>query len=60
MSDIDNIIDKIQKIRENNNKLWMDLLRLSLTISPYKAKAIIKKINKNDRKISQLLGELDV
>ncbi len=57
MTDID-IIDKIQEIRTANNKLWMDLLRLAMKISPDKAKDIMRQIRVNDLKVSELMGEL--
>lgn len=57
-TNIDKTIDTIQSIRELNNKLWMDLLRLSIKHSPFEASKILKGINKNDKKISKLLGEI--
>ena len=54
--ELDNVVDQIQKVRAKNNKLWMDLLRLAITISPKEAKKILKNINKNDKEISRLLG----
>lgn len=52
------IISKIQKIRQSNNKNWMDLLRLAFKYAPKQASNIIKKINSHDKKISQLLKKL--
>ena len=47
-------VDQIQKIRSKNNKNWMDLLRLSLSLDYNKTSKIIKEICKDDRKISNL------
>lgn len=54
----DQIIDDIQKVRERNNRLWMMLLRIAMKHSPEETKDIMKKIRKNDIKISELTGEL--
>ena len=53
-----NIIDKIEKIRSKNNVNWMDLLRLAFKYAPVEAKKLIKKINRDDKKISNLLKKL--
>ena len=53
-----NIINKIEKIRSKNNVNWMDLLRLAFLLSPNKAKKLIRKINLEDKRISNLLKEL--
>jgi hypothetical protein len=58
VGDIKSLIDQVQKVRASNNKLWMDLLRLAIDSKPEKAKAILKSINANDKKISKLLGEI--
>lgn len=58
MKNLNKVIDEIQEIRSLNNKLWMDLLRLSIKHSPFEASKILKGINKNDKKISKLLGEI--
>jgi len=52
------IIDKIQKVRQKNNINWMDVLRLSFKHSPKEAQKLIKRINQQDKKISNLLGDL--
>ena len=53
-----NIIDKIEKIRSKNNVNWMDLLRLAFKYAPVEARMLIKKINRDDVKISNLLKKL--
>ena len=52
------IINQIQKIRSKNNGNWMDILRLAFKLDPSEAKKIMKKINYDDKKISQLLNKL--
>ena len=52
------IINQIQKIRSKNNVNWMDLLRLAFKLDPKSAKKIMKKINYDDKKISNLLSKL--
>ena len=52
------IINQIQKIRSKNNVNWMDLLRLAFKLDPKNASKIMKKINYDDKKISNLLKEL--
>ena len=53
-----NIIDKIEKVRSKNNINWMDIMRIAFKYSPEEAKKVLKKINTNDTKISNLLKEL--
>ena len=52
------IIKEIEKVRSKNNVNWMDLLRLAFRLSPSKAAKLIKKINSEDNKISNLLKQL--
>lgn len=51
-------VDAIERIRHKNNVLWMDILRIALERAPHEAKEILKKINENDRLISELLGTI--
>ena len=53
------IVNLIEKTRSKNNKNWMDLLRIALKYSPREASKVLKKININDRKISNLLKKLE-
>ena len=53
-----NLIKKIQKIRSRNNANWMNILKLAFKLDPVSAKKIMKKINYDDKKISQLLNKL--
>ena len=52
------IINTIEKIRKNNNKNWMNLLRIAIKNSPLESKIVLKKINTNDKKISKLFSKL--
>ncbi len=52
------IIDEIEAVRANNNVNWMDLLRLAFTAAPKDAKEIVKRINHDDGRISDLLKKL--
>ena len=52
------IISKIEKIRSKNNVNWMNILRLAFKLDPKSAAKIMKKINYDDKKISNLLNKL--
>lgn len=52
------IIDEIEKIRTKNNVNWMDVLRLAFTYAPDEAKKLMKKINAEDNRISELFEKL--
>ena len=52
------IINQIQKVRSKNNVNWMDLLKLAFELNPQKASKIMKRINYDDKKISDLLKKL--
>ena len=52
------IIDEIEKIRTKNNVNWMDLLRLAFTHAPEEAKEVMKKIDHEDTRISDLVNDL--
>jgi len=52
------IIDEIEKIRTKNNLNWMDVLRLAFIHAPEETKIIMKKINQEDNRISDLFGKL--
>jgi len=53
-----NIVNQIQKIRNKNNKNWMDLLRLSLKLDFNSTSKIIKEICKDDKRISSLAQKI--
>ena len=52
------IIDEIEKVRTKNNVNWMDLLRLAFTYAPEETKNLMKKIDHEDHKISDLIKKL--
>ena len=49
------IISKIEKIRSKNNVNWMNILKLAFELDPNRSIKIMRKINYDDKKISQLL-----
>jgi len=52
------IIDQIQEVRKNNNKLWMDIVRLCMKLSPIETKKIMGMIQKNDVAVTKLTKKL--
>ena len=54
------IINKIEKIRSKNNVNWRNILRLAFKLDPNSAKKIMKKINYDDKKISDLLNKMSI
>ena len=52
------IIDEIEDIRKKNNVNWMDVLRLAFRYAPDEAKELMKKINHEDDRISNLFKRL--
>jgi len=52
------IIDKVEEIRTKNNVNWMDVLRLAFINAPEETKIIMKKINQDDNRISELFEKL--
>ena len=52
------IIDEIEKVRSSNNINWMDVLRLVFIHAPNEAKKLMKKINEEDNRISELFKKL--
>lgn len=52
------IIGQIEKIRSKNNVNWMNILRLAFRLDPKSSIKIMKKINYDDKKISNLLSKL--
>jgi len=59
MKNKNKVINSIEKIRSKNNKNWMDIMRLAFKHAPNQAKALVKKINSHDQKISKLLKKLE-
>tara|TARA_B110000977_G_scaffold175638_1_gene230551 strand:- start:33510 stop:33695 length:186 start_codon:yes stop_codon:yes gene_type:complete len=58
MTNYKTIVDSIETTRSKNNKNWMDLLRIALKHCPKDSLKVLKKINKNDKKISKLFSQL--
>ena len=52
------IISKIENVRKNNNKNWLDILRTSFTYAPIKTAKIMSKIYSDDARISRLAKRL--
>ena len=52
------IIKKIERVRSKNNVNWMDVLRLSFKPAPKESRKLIKKINLQDKRISNLITQL--
>ena len=52
------IIQKIEGIRTKNNVNWMDVLRLAFKHAPEEAKELMKKIDHEDNRISELVKKL--
>ncbi len=57
MTDLE-IINELEKARQNNNINWMNILRLAFKNSPQEARKIIFEINKKDNEISLILDKL--
>lgn len=52
------IIDEIFIIRVQNNVPWKRLMEIAMKHAPDETRAVLREINENDRKVSDLLGEL--
>tara|TARA_Y100000031_G_C7986102_1_gene276959 strand:+ start:121 stop:324 length:204 start_codon:yes stop_codon:yes gene_type:complete len=52
------IIDEIENVRTRNNVNWMDILRLAFAHAPEEAKELMKKIDHEDTRISDLVNKL--
>tara|TARA_B100000579_G_C22298237_1_gene605921 strand:+ start:72 stop:263 length:192 start_codon:yes stop_codon:yes gene_type:complete len=52
------LINNVQKIRARNNVNWMNILKLAFKHAPKEASKLMKKINSDDKKISNLLSKL--
>lgn len=52
------LINDIEQVRSANNKLWLSIIRVGLQCAPAQAKAILRDINANDKKISELVEKL--
>ncbi len=52
------ILDEIESTRKHNNLNWMNILRTSLKNSPNNTLDILKKINFDDKKITELFKKI--
>ena len=52
------IINQIENMRRENNKNWMNLLRLAFKLDPKSSGRILNKITQHDRSISSLTKKL--
>lgn len=52
------IITKIALARKKNNINWMNLLKISIKYAPSQSKKILRDINSQDKRISQLLEKI--
>ena len=48
------LINEIEKVRSKNNKNWMDLLKLSLSLDFKKTANILNRIVKDDKTVSRI------
>ena len=52
------LIDQVKKIRARNNVNWMNILNLAFKYAPKESKSLMKKINSDDKIISNILKKL--
>lgn len=52
------LINQIQHIRSKNNKNWMDLVKLSLSLDFNKTSKILSEIYKYDNKIGKITKKI--
>lgn len=57
MTDLE-IINEIQKVRNNNNVNWMDILKIAFEHAPDKTREIFKRITHDDLLINKLSEKL--
>jgi len=55
---IDDIIDRIEENRADNNGLWMSILRIAMEHDPEGTRAIVKEIGYHDLEVNKWLGKL--
>jgi len=52
------IIDEIEKVRTRNNVNWMNILRLAIRHAPDEAIELLKNVNCEDERISELFKNI--
>jgi len=53
-----NILNEIENVRSDNNKNWMDLIRLAFTRAPEDATIIMNRIGEHDERVAELYKKL--
>ena len=52
------VIKQIENVRKNNNVNWMNILKIAFKYAPLEASKVMKKINTDDKEISNLFKKL--
>lgn len=52
------LVNQIQRIRSNNNKNWMNLLKLALKLDHKSTSKILSEIFEDDQKISKIAKKI--
>jgi len=52
------IINEISKVRTQNNINWMGILKIAFEFAPEESKKLMRKVKREDKKISSLLEKL--
>lgn len=52
------ILQKIEDLRAENNKNWMDLMRLAIREAPEEAKVILSRVHEFDDQITEMFNDL--
>lgn len=52
------VIKQIEKVRKKNNVNWMNILKIAFKYAPLEASKVMKKINTDDKEISNLFKKL--
>tara|TARA_B100000989_G_scaffold298168_1_gene286400 strand:+ start:1498 stop:1719 length:222 start_codon:yes stop_codon:yes gene_type:complete len=52
------LINEIEKVRSKNNKNWMDLLKLSISLDFKKTANILNRIVKDDKVVSRIASKI--
>lgn len=54
LDDETEIVDRIQLVRESNNRFWCELIRIAIKWAPKETKQILDSIEENDRRVNEL------
>ena len=58
LTEIEKIIDQMEDVRRENNKNWMDILRLAFKANPQAAALIFLQVHEKDDEIGELAKKL--